>query len=174
MNTSLEHLYTEHARALYRYAVGLIGNVDEANDIVQNVFTRLASRQNAHTTITKAYLFSAVRNGAKDFWKQKRPIPLSQMASVSRAEKETIDIPDDAPNPLERAETLSDFVVVLNALQLLTEEQREIISLKYFSGLSNKEVAAEMGKNENTVRQMEFRALSSLRRILFGRGKNNL
>ncbi|MCI0597533.1 sigma-70 family RNA polymerase sigma factor [Candidatus Parcubacteria bacterium] len=168
METPLEKLYTEYARALHRFAVGLTGNVDEASDIVQNVFMRLASKQNSSTTITKAYLFSAVRNGVKDFWKRKRPIPFSHMTAANDTENEMggMDIPDDAPGPLEQAHTASEFTSVLKALQMLTEEQREVLSLKYFSGLSTREVAAEMGKNENTVRQMEFRALSSLRRVL--------
>ncbi len=120
--------------------------------------------------ITKAYLFSAVRNGAKDSWKRTRPIPLSHMASVNDAGDEvSMDIPDDAPGPLEQADIASEFASALKALQLLTEEQREVLSLKYFSGLSTKEIGAEIGKNENAVRQMEFRALSSLRRILQGK-----
>lgn len=167
METPLEKLYTEHVRALHRFAVGLTGSVDEANDIVQNVFMRLASKQNSMPEITKAYLFSAVRNGAKDFWKRTRPIPLSHMASVNDAGDEVnMDIPDGTPGPLKQAEAASEFAPVLKALQALTEEQRDVLSLKYFSGLSTKETAAEIGKNENAVRQMEFRALSSLRHAL--------
>jgi RNA polymerase sigma-70 factor (ECF subfamily) len=172
----LAKLYTEHFRALHRFAVGLTGSVDEASDIVQNVFMRLASRQRFESTsITKAYLFSAVRNGAKDVWKRKRPIPFSQRTVANDMGEEVgIDIPDDAPGLLEQAEVSSEFAFVLKAFQFLTEEQREILSLKYFSELSTREIALEIGKNENAVRQMEFRALCLLRRVLQGKKDKNV
>lgn len=142
VETSLEQLYTEHVRALYRYAVGLTGNIDEANDIVQTVFTRLASRENPMPrAVTKTYLFAAVRNGARDYWKRKQPIPFSHMMDADDIERE---VPDDASGLLEQAEQASELSVVLSAFPLLTEEQREVLSLKYFSGLSTAEIAAEM------------------------------
>lgn len=170
METPLEKLYTEHVRALHRYAVGLIGDIDEASDIVQTVFTRLATKAKQSTMptpITKAYLFTAVKNGAKDYWKRIRPVPLSHMTLENdEGDAAFMDIRDDTPGPLEQAEARSEIDSVLQALQFLTEEQREVISLKYFSGFSAHEIAGFVGKNENAVRQMEFRALSSLRRIL--------
>lgn len=166
MEPSLEQLYTNHFRSLYRFAVGLTGNVDEAQDIVQTVFMRLAAKSEEQLSVTPGYLFAAVRNGARDFWKRKQAIPFSHISHHYDTE-ESFDVPDDeTPGPTELSETRIAFQGVTRALSELTEEQREIISLKYFSGYSCKEIAEKIDKQENAVRQMEFRALRALRTAL--------
>jgi RNA polymerase sigma factor (sigma-70 family) len=52
------------------------------------------------------------------------------------------------------------------ALSTLTGEQREAIALRFFSGLSAREAAEAMGKQEGTVRGLQFRAIAALRREL--------
>ena len=52
------------------------------------------------------------------------------------------------------------------ALASLTEEQREAIELRFFAGLSAREAAEAMGKQEGTVRGLQFRAIAALRRQL--------
>ena len=52
------------------------------------------------------------------------------------------------------------------ALRRLTPEQREAIELRFFAGLSSREAAAVMGRQEGTVRGLQFRAIASLRREL--------
>lgn len=168
MKNSLEQTYVEHFPALHRFAIGLTGSTEEASDIIQTVFMRLAAKQDSLSVpVTKAYLFAAVRNGARDFWKRTKAIPFSQvMGENPEGGDMEIDIPDTAPGPIKNAEAASDLTTVLAALQMLTEEQRVVLSLKYLSGFSTSEVAVELGKSENTIRQMEFRALRSLRRVI--------
>jgi len=48
----------------------------------------------------------------------------------------------------------------------LTEEQAQVIVLKFAEGLSNAEVARAMGKSEGAVKSLQFRALAALRRRL--------
>ena len=52
------------------------------------------------------------------------------------------------------------------ALAELTDEQREAIELRFFAGLSAREAAEVMGKQEGTVRGLQFRAIAALRRSL--------
>lgn len=169
MESILAKLYKEYFRTLYRFAVGLVSNVDEANDIVQNIFTRLAVRGCLNESIDKTYLFSAVRNGAKDFYKRKKMIPLSHLEKEGSEffEGEVhIDFIDNSSLVVKETEYLLNHNFILEKLSYLTEEQKEIISLKYLSEFSNKEIAEILGKSENAVRQMEFRALLSLRKMI--------
>jgi len=55
---------------------------------------------------------------------------------------------------------------VAAAMEALTEEQREAIALRFFAGLSAREAAAVMGKQEGTVRGLQFRAIAAMRRSL--------
>jgi RNA polymerase sigma-70 factor (ECF subfamily) len=52
------------------------------------------------------------------------------------------------------------------ALALLTEDQREAIALRFFAGLSAREAADIMGRQEGTIRGLQFRAVAALRRQL--------
>jgi RNA polymerase sigma-70 factor (ECF subfamily) len=55
---------------------------------------------------------------------------------------------------------------VKNALQKLTEEQREVINLRFFAGLPSKEVAILLNKTDGAVREMQRAALVKLRQML--------
>ncbi|MBY0395226.1 MAG: sigma-70 family RNA polymerase sigma factor, partial [Thermoleophilia bacterium] len=59
-----------------------------------------------------------------------------------------------------------DLDAVARALAALTDEQREVIELRFFAGLSAREAAEAMGKQEGTVRGLQFRAIAALRRSL--------
>ncbi|HEU5347761.1 MAG TPA: sigma factor-like helix-turn-helix DNA-binding protein, partial [Ktedonobacterales bacterium] len=52
------------------------------------------------------------------------------------------------------------------ALSVLTNEQRDVILLRFIEGLSAREVGDIMGKHENAVRGMQFRAIEAMRRAL--------
>ena len=52
------------------------------------------------------------------------------------------------------------------ALIELTDDQREVIELRFFAGLSVHETADAMGRQDGTVRGLQFRALAALRRSL--------
>ena len=49
------------------------------------------------------------------------------------------------------------------ALQRLTPDQREVIALRFFAGLSSREAADLMGRQEGTIRGLQFRAIAALR-----------
>ena len=69
-------------------------------------------------------------------------------------------------HPDEIAVVRQELDAVGTALAGLTDEQREAISLRFFAGLSAREAAEAMGKQEGTVRGLQFRAIASLRRNL--------
>jgi len=62
--------------------------------------------------------------------------------------------------------TRQDLAEVREALRRLTDDQREAIALRFFAGLSAREAAVAMGKQEGTVRGLQFRAIGALRRHL--------
>jgi len=58
------------------------------------------------------------------------------------------------------------WMVLSGRLTALTDEQRDAIALRFFAGLSAREAAEVMGKQEGTVRGLQFRAIAALRRQL--------
>ena len=79
-------------------------------------------------------------------------------AAVERATE------DDGPDEL--AVLRQELDSVAGALRRLTDEQREAIELRFFAGLSAREAAEVMGRQEGTVRGLQFRAIAALRREL--------
>ena len=72
---------------------------------------------------------------------------------------------DDA-GPEQRAALSEDLDRLAEALKELTDDQREVIELRFFAGLSVLEAAMVMGRQEGTIRGLQFRAIQSLRRTL--------
>ena len=68
--------------------------------------------------------------------------------------------------PDELAVTRQEIDAVGAALSTLTDDQRDAITLRFFAGLSAREAAEVMGKQEGTVRGLQFRAIAALRRQL--------
>ena len=71
---------------------------------------------------------------------------------------------DDGPDEL--AVLRQELDGVAHALRRLTPEQREAIELRFFAGLSAKEAAVAMDRQEGTIRGLQFRAIAALRRDL--------
>ena len=75
-------------------------------------------------------------------------------------------VSDDVDNPENHAKIKESESFIKKCLDKLTDEQKEIISLKFIDGLSNKEIAEVTEKKESAIRQMQVRALKSLGKIL--------
>ena len=69
-------------------------------------------------------------------------------------------------NPANTAEEKIDFERVSEAMKQLTTEQREVINLRFFGGLTSKEVGGVLGKSDGAVREMQRAAIEKLRGII--------
>jgi RNA polymerase sigma-70 factor (ECF subfamily) len=103
------------------------------------------------------WLFRLARNAVIDFVRTSHEhADLAQ--SADRAGMEA--------GPDELAVIRQEIDAIGAALATLTDEQRDAISLRFFAGLSAREAAEVMGKQEGTVRGLQFRAIAALRREL--------
>ncbi|MCI0532633.1 sigma-70 family RNA polymerase sigma factor, partial [bacterium] len=73
---------------------------------------------------------------------------------------------DSGSSPIEQAEKKEAGEALRRALMTLTEEQQEVVILKFINGMDNKEIAALLGKKEEAIRQLQCRAFKTLRSIL--------
>ena len=137
----LAELYDGHGAGLYRYALVLVGREKDAEDVVHNVFARLAAQNGQLEGIRDArpYLFRAVRNEAA-----------SALRSRLRRRETSLEAADYlvSAGPMvsdERKRRLS------RALDRLPAEQREAVALHAFEGLTFAEVGGLLGESPNTV-----------------------
>ena len=151
-----DHFYAP----VYRYVAARVGRPSDAEDLAQLVFVKALEalpRYELRGVPFGGWLFRLARNVVIDHVRTRR-------------EHVTLDIivqqstEDDGPDEL--AALRQDMDSVAFALRRLTPEQREAIQLRFFAGLSAKEAAIAMGRQEGTVRGLQFRAIAALRREL--------
>ncbi len=157
---ALSDLYQMLSPRLYRYAYRLLGNAADAEDIVAETFHRLllALRHgNGPRQHLSAYLYRIAHNLITDRYRRQ---PLPELPFDEALEAGDADRPEISA-PLRIAQERAR-----SALWQLTPDQRLVITLKYFEGLSNEEVAAALGKPIGAVKSLQHRGLEALRRIL--------
>jgi RNA polymerase sigma-70 factor (ECF subfamily) len=153
-------LFDHYNEPIYRYIVSRVHRPTDAEDLTQLVFVKALEalpRYESRGVPFGGWLFRLARNAVIDFVRTRH-----QHAGLDAAAEHAT--PDTAPDDQAIDRQMLDAVA--DALTELTEEQREAIALRFFAGLSAREAAEAMGKQEGTVRGLQFRAIAALRRRL--------
>jgi RNA polymerase sigma-70 factor (ECF subfamily) len=104
----------------------------------------------------QAWLFRIAHNLVVDYLRQKKV----KMVSV-----DALNLVDDN-DPAGIAEIKIDFERVTKTMEKLTEEQREVIRLRFFGGLTSREAGKVLNKSDGAVREMQRAAMEKLRFLL--------
>ena len=156
-------LYRLYFTPIFRYIYFRVKTKETAEDLAQEVFLKVY-RSLAVFKATKAsplaYFFTVARNTVIDYWKKKKDILTDDLESFKAVDK--------AKNPAEMADIKIAGETLQKAVKKLTEEQQEVIVMKFISDLPNKEIANLLSKTEEAVRQIQCRALKALRQELKG------
>lgn len=153
-----ERVFRQYYAPLCRYARPLLGDADEAEEVVQGVFLTIWERRDSLliTTSLKAYLYRAVHNRCLN--------RLSQQANqASHREQAAAELYTDATSPTQAllADELSSRLQ--RAIGLLPEQCRRVFELSRFEELSYKEIADRLGIAAKTVENQIGKALRILR-----------
>ncbi len=153
-------IFDEFHGAIYRFVASRVGRPSDAEDLTQLVFVKALEalpRYEARGIPFGGWLFRLARNATIDHSRTNRD-HADLAAATSR--------PTEDRGPEGLAILRTDLDAVAAALQRLTPDQREVVALRFFAGLSPREVAGLMGRNEGTIRGLQFRAIEALRRQL--------
>jgi RNA polymerase sigma-70 factor (sigma-E family) len=153
-------LYRQHHADLVRLAVLLVGDRGCAEDVVQDVFTRLCAGGRVLQQDSRlAYVRTAVVNGCRSVLRRRA---LARRVAISRAVpwRET---QDSAEHTAMLAE---DRRQVLAALAGLPSRRREVLVLRFYLNLPVAEVAAMLGISQGSVKSATARGLDALARRL--------
>jgi RNA polymerase sigma factor (sigma-70 family) len=157
---SLEELFARHHVELYRYAARFTGDADLAEDVVQDVFVRLAERPPADREHVRGWLFRVATTVAVDALRASR-----RRAGLARAWPDRLPMADPPPDPAADAERSELRRRVRDALQGLSEKERAILLMRE-EGFAHREIAAAVGTTTKSVGTMIARALEKLSRRL--------
>jgi RNA polymerase sigma-70 factor, ECF subfamily len=153
-------IFDAYVGPIHRFIASRVNRPSDAEDLTQLVFVKALEalpRYEARGIPFGGWLFRLARNAIIDQVRTRRD-HLSLVAAVTR---ETEDAGPEAMAALR-----DDLERVARALIELTDDQREVIELRFFAGLSVHETADAMGRQDGTVRGLQFRALAALRRSL--------
>ncbi len=153
-------LFDRYYVPVYRFVAARVSRPSDAEDLAQHVFVKALEalpRFEARGVPFGGWLFRLARNVVIDHVRTRREHATLDVVAEQTAE-------DAGPDDLAVLRQEMDSVAA--ALRRLTPEQREAIELRFFAGLSAKEAAVAMGRQEGTVRGLQFRAIAALRREL--------
>jgi RNA polymerase sigma-70 factor (ECF subfamily) len=153
-------IFDAYAGQIHRFIASRVNSPSDAEDLTQLVFVKALEalpRYEARGIPFGGWLFRLARNAIIDQIRTRR----DHLSLVDAVTRETEDA-----GPEARAALQDDLDRVALALRDLTDDQREVIELRFFAGLNVLETAVAMGRQEGTVRGLQFRAIAALRRSL--------
>jgi RNA polymerase sigma-70 factor (ECF subfamily) len=153
-------IFDHYHLPVYRYIASRVHRPSDAEDLTQLVFVKALEalpRYEARGIPFGGWLFRLARNTVIDHVRTRH-----EHADLDAARGQ---IGREA-GPDELTVARQELDEVAEALAVLTDEQREALALRFFAGLSAREAAAVMGKQEGTIRGLQFRAIAALRRQL--------
>jgi RNA polymerase sigma-70 factor (ECF subfamily) len=154
---ALAEIYDLYSPRLYRYAVRLLGDACAAEDCVAETFSRFLQalqKGRGPRDYLQAYLFRAAHNFIVDHYRHRQPECILD------------DDTPDCENTEENASLNIRQHHVRAALLELTEDQGQVIALKFLEGWENEEIARVLNKPVGAVKSLQHRALAHLQKIL--------
>ncbi|MGC4943178.1 sigma-70 family RNA polymerase sigma factor [Kribbella sp. DT2] len=158
----IRSLYAEHGRSLLAYATRLTGDRAAAEDVVQE--TLLRAWKHSDDLIdgkgsVRGWLLTVARNLVTDRARARAVRPA-----------EVAEVEDRPPVERDHSESVVNSMVVLDALEQVTPEHREVLVELYYRGRTVTEAAKELGVPPGTVKSRSYYALRALRSVLGGAG----
>ena len=150
-------LYDRFGPALYRYALMILGRHDAAEDVVQQVFVALI-RGGPRLDEPERYLRRAVRNACYSHLRAPGPRLVEAGPDSGPPLLELVADRAGGPGPEER-------IALGAAIARLPPEQREVLHLHVFEGMTFKEVGEATGESANTAASRYRYALERLRDV---------
>jgi RNA polymerase sigma-70 factor (ECF subfamily) len=152
-STRFAELYEAHFQRVYAYAARRLHNRQEAEDVTAEVFHQALAnlrRFEWRGVPFAAWLYRIAANAIVDRAKR-----------AAREQGNTpLKLEPEPEPPLERIEELARLHQLVRELP---EDQRRVIEMRFTEEKSIREVAAELGRSEGAVKQLQFRAIQGLR-----------
>ena len=155
-------LYENHFERVYAYIVRRVGNRAETEDLTSEVFHHALAnlkRFEWRSIPFSAWLFRIAANLISDRWQR------SGREQVADDDPQRVEAAPVSPTEIEEVERRA---TLFRLVEDLPAEQRRVVVLRFVEQKSIKEVAREIRKSEGAVKQLQFRALTSLRARMEG------
>ena len=154
---AIGQLVKEYYPSVLRFLSVRTRNKEDAEDLTSEVFVRMVGAIKNQTGNFPAWLFKIARNLLIDYY---RKMDREKSSSLDEIENDSIAVStEDHRKGFSEEE-------IKHILEFLTEDQAEVISLRFLSGHSLEETAEIMGKSVGAVKVLQFRGIVSLKEHL--------
>ena len=150
--------FSEYGDAIFRFCMMKVSNVELAEDMTQEVFTRYWQyvRDGKTMTNTRSFLYTIANNMAKDWYKKKKSYSLDEKMEYG------VMLKDNSAGP----DIMAEYQEVLETIKDLEEKDREVLMLKYVEGLDPKDIAELLNETANAISVRLNRATKRLQQKL--------
>lgn len=157
-------LYKLHLEAIYGYVFKRVGEVGEVENLTQTIFLKawqgLARYQPSQVPF-RAWLYRIAHNAVIDYYRTKKVA-----VSLDEQPDQSANLPADVDLPEESLVSQERYDFLRQAIAKLRPAYQQVISLRFLSELDYAETAKVLGKEVNSIRVLQFRALEALHKIL--------
>lgn len=159
---ALSEIYDRYELKIYNYIYRRTSNQTLAEDLTSQVFLRMLEAihndKKWHSSFS-GWLYRIAHNLVIDHYRVR-----------DRQKQVSIDdvpvMPDPENNPVRSAEIALDSEYLRTSIRRLTDEQAEVITLRFLEGYSFNEIATMMDKTEGAVKALQHRAVTTLRQFM--------
>lgn len=156
-------IYDRCYEPIYRHIRYRVPSEPTAEDLAGEVFVRMVESIDGFTYRGRpllAWLYTIAGNLISSYYRR------AERASTVSLEDGLDAHVADVPDPEAAASLAIDQERLVAAMQELTDDQRQVIDLKFLQGLDNLTVAQVLGKSYGAVKSLQHRGLEALRRVL--------
>ena len=154
-------LYDAYMERIYRFVYFRVEDQQTAEDITSQVFLKAWSnldRFSFDRTPYLAWLYTIAHNAVIDHYRTRKVTAALDDVQLSQ---------QDHAEAVENGIDLSaEMKSIKEALHTLTDDQQKVLTLKFIEGMSNTEIAHQLGKREGAIRALQMRGLQALARQL--------
>jgi len=157
---SIGAIYDQYFSEVHRYVRYRIYDDTVAEDIASDVFMRLldaAQKDRGPDRNLKGWLIATASNAVNDHLRRQYRRPVEALSD---------SMPDTDTNVRAEVDLREQNRAVRRAYAQLTHDQQHVLALRFNLGYSLEETARSMGKKVNAVKALQYRALSSLQRLM--------
>jgi RNA polymerase sigma factor (sigma-70 family) len=162
------HQVQPHGSALKAFVRNAYPSISgDTDDVVQETFLRIWKARAKYPILSaKAFLFRVAKNVAIDTLRHRRSSPIDAVPDLSRLPVADQNVGDGAGMACRQEE----ITLLVDALEALPPRIREIIVLRKFQNLSQRDVAERLGISELTVQEQVYRGIRRMEKFLVKRG----
>ena len=154
-------IYDGYVERIYRFVFFRVDDQQTAEDITSQVFLKAWSNLNRFEftrTPYIAWLYTIAHNTVIDHYRTRKVTTALEDVQLSQ--------PDDAEAVENQIDLTVEMKTIKVAMQSLTDDQQQVLHLRFIEGMSNTEIAQQLGKREGAIRALQMRGLQALAKQL--------